>query len=69
MKYRVEFEYDGMLIRARCRDINQYHEPESLRLSVSSSEGEELFPDYTTLCEIEEAALDMLFEAKFSPQV
>ena len=68
-RLRITFDYEGLDVRASAKNINQYHEAEDFRLSVYDSDGEFVYPDYITMCDIEESALEMMFEMHFSPQV
>ena len=65
MKYRIQFEYKGMIIKAKCIDINVYSETEGLRLSFTGLDDEEVFPDRETMEEIEEIVDGMLYDKKY----
>lgn len=69
-RIKIEFEFDGNLtVKASAKSINAYYEAEDFKLSVYDEDGEFAYPDYISMCEIEETALEMLHEVHFLPEV
>lgn len=70
---KVKFEFDNFTVIAKCKDINEYQEPIDLSLTFLDDnqmlvENELPFP-VEAMADIEDTAIDMLYEKKYNPDL
>ena len=66
---RVKFTLKNVNVLALAKDINQYGEPSGFRLSLCDENGDDVYPDEQGMNQIEEMAIEHLFNKKYSDEL